>query len=167
MAAGVIVAGINIIGGPAAAEPAADASLSIVEDFSYPDAGRILTQYNVRLISGDGHIIMVDCATPAQGDIGLLKVRTTDEAIGPDGVGRVCFKILGSTGLLTLEVPGVYEIRGDGQKSGTGHQVTATVKPEDGEQDVVDVDPDGSTQVGQGEDPGNAPTTLLQLVVVG
>jgi hypothetical protein len=162
-----IAAGFTLTGGAAAAEAGAEAPQSLVEDFSYPDADRILAQHNVKLISGDGHIIMVDCATPAEGDIGLLKVRTTDEAIGPDGIGRVCFKILGSTGLLNLEVPGVYEIRGDGQKSGTGHQVTATVKPEDGESQVVQVDPDGSTQVGQGEDENNAPTTLLQLVVKG
>jgi hypothetical protein len=140
VAAGAAVACLSTISGAIAAPDAAVESQSLVEDFSYPNADRILAEQNVRLISGDGHIILVDCATPVEGDIGLLKVRTTNEAIGSDGIGRVCFKILGSTGLLNLEVPGVYEIRGDGQKSGTGHQVTATVKPEDGEKKVVDVE---------------------------
>jgi hypothetical protein len=160
-------AGLAFIGGPAAAEAADEAPQPLVEDFRYPGADAILAQQNVKLISGDGHIVIADCATPVEGDLGLLKVQTTDETIGSDGIGRVCFKILGSTGLLNLEVPGVYEIRGDGQRSGTGHQVTATVKPDDGEKQVVQVDPDGSTPVGQGDDPDSAPTTLLELVVKG
>ncbi|MEO3891335.1 FG-GAP-like repeat-containing protein [Nonomuraea sp. B5E05] len=129
----------------------------------YPGAAEILEAQNVRLISGDGHIVLADCATQAEGDIGLLKIWTTDEAIGADGIGRVCFKVTASSGVLNLEVPGVYEIRGDGQREGTGHEVTAELRTDDGEELTVDVDPDGSTQVGLGADPEASPTMLLQL----
>jgi hypothetical protein len=144
-----------------------DAPPSIVEDFSYPGAEQILAEQNVRLISGDGHILLVDCATPPEGDIGLLKVWTTDEQIGADGIGRICFKVTAPTGLLNLEVPGVYEIRGDGQRMGTGHEVTADLRSDDGEDVTVEVDPDGSTQVGMGADPEASPTMLLRLTVTG
>jgi hypothetical protein len=65
----------------------------IAEDFAYPGAAAILADQNVELISGDGHLLLVDCATPVDGDIGLLKVWTTDSTIGPDGLGRLCFRI--------------------------------------------------------------------------
>lgn len=152
---------------PGAESPVPASGSAIVESFGYPGAAAILAAQNVRLISGDGHIILVDCATPAEGDIGLLKIYTTDETIGADGIGRVCFKLTASTGLLDLEVPGVYEIRGDGQTTGTGHEVTADLKTDDGEKLSVDVDPDGSTQVGLGASPDNPPTMLLRLRVTG
>ncbi|MGW0828408.1 trypsin-like serine protease [Streptomyces sp. NPDC002845] len=140
---------------------------STVEDYSYPGAEEILATQNVRLISGDGHILLVDCATAPEGDLGLLKVYTTDEQIGADGIGRVCFKVTASSGWLNLEVPGVYEIRGDGLRTGTGHEVTAQLRDDEGEQITVDVDPDGSTQVGLGTDPNASPTMLLRLTVTG
>jgi hypothetical protein len=130
-------------------------------------AAQILAQQNVRLVSGDGHILLTDCATPPVGDIGLVKVYTTDEQIGADGIGRVCFKVTAPSGLLNLEVPGVYEIRGDGQRTGTGHEVTAQLRSDEGEEITVDVDPDGSTQVGLGTDPNASPTMLLRLTVTG
>jgi hypothetical protein len=151
----------------AVATPGADAPTSAVEGFAYPGAAEILATANVRLLSGDGHILFVDCATPPTGDIGLLKVFTTDETIGPDGIGRVCFKVTATSGWLNLEIPGVYEIRGDGQRTGTGHEVTAELVDDEGEEVVVDVDPDGSTQVGQGADPNAPPTMLLRLTVTG
>jgi hypothetical protein len=162
-AAGLVLAGASMPSGAVADE----APPSTVEDFAYPGAAQILAEQNVRLIGGDGHVLLVDCATPPQGDIGLLKVFTTDEEIGADGIGRVCFKVTASTGVLSLEVPGVYEIRGDGLRTGTGHEVTAQLRSEEGEEITVACDPDGSTQVGQGADPNAPPTTLLTLTVTG
>ncbi|MEV6816520.1 hypothetical protein [Micromonospora sp. NPDC051296] len=137
---------------------------SIVEDFSYPGAAGILESQGVELISGDGHIILADCKTPPAGDIGLIKVYTT-ELIGQNGEGLVCFKALGPVGRLDLKVPAVYEIRGDGQRPGAGHNGTATVVTSGGVRTTKDLDPDGSTQFGIGEG-GKEPTTLLQLTVV-
>lgn len=140
---------------------------SVVEEYGYPNAEQILAEQNVKLISGDGHILLADCATSPEGDIGLLKVYTTDEQIGADGIGRVCFKVRAPYGFLNLEVPGVYEIRGDGLRTGTGHEVTAELRADDGEEVAVEVDPDGSTQVGLGADPEASPTMLLRLTVTG
>ncbi|WP_144124197.1 endo-1,4-beta-xylanase [Catellatospora sichuanensis] len=161
----VLASSLAVTGGsvPAGADPVALPSLVDDGVYPYPDAAAILAAQNVRLISGDGHIVLADCATPPQGDIGLLKVYTTDETIGADGIGRVCFKVNASSGVLNLQVPGVYEIRGDGQRTGTGHEVTAELVSDAGEEITVEVDRDGSTQVGLGADPGASPTMLLQL----
>ncbi|MDP4509397.1 FG-GAP-like repeat-containing protein [Nonomuraea turcica] len=163
--AAAMAASLSVAVGPAPASASAISPPSLVDNgiYPYPGAAEILAAQNVRLISGDGHILLVDCATPVQGDIGLLKIYTTDETIGPDGFGRLCFKVAASSGVLNLEVPGVYEIRGDGQREGTGHQVTAKLRNDDGENLTVNVDPDGSTSVGLGTDPDASPTMLLQL----
>ena len=141
---------------------AADAQPSSVETFEYPGAAAIQQNYGVTLISGDGHILFADCATPPSGNIGLLKVRTT-EGIGAAGNGLICFKVLAGTGRLDLKIPAVYEIRGDGLSSGAGHKVKADLTTDAGAHSTVDVNPSGSTPVGVGADPNNAPTTLLQL----
>ncbi|MET7819132.1 hypothetical protein OHQ88_29470 [Micromonospora zamorensis] len=136
---------------------------SIVEDFKYPGAAAILAAQNIELISGDGHIVLADCGTPVSNNIGVIKVWTT-EPIGQASDGLVCFKALAATGRLDLKVPGVYEIRGDGQTSTTGHNGTATVTTDAGTRTTKDLDPNGSTQFGIG-DGGEEPTTLLQLTV--
>jgi hypothetical protein len=150
----------------AIAVPGGNDDSSAVEGFAYPNAAAIEASVHVKLISGDGHILLADCATAPVNDIGVIKVWTTDQ-IGPDGQGLVCFKVTASTGLLNLHVPAVYEIRGDGQKSGTGHKATAVVTTDAGAQTTVTVNPSGSTQVGVGTDPNADPTTLLQLKVTG
>jgi Trypsin len=149
---------------PAGPPPGTDASVAIVEDFSYPGAAAILASLNVRLISGDGHILLADCATPPVEGVGVIKVWTTEQ-VGANGFGLVCFKVSGPTGHLVLNVPGVYEIRGDGQQAGTGHALTAVVQTPTGPPTAVVVNPSGSTQVGIGTDPNADPTTLLELRV--
>ena len=143
---------------------AADTQASIVEDYAYPGADQILHDINVRLVSGDGHIVLADCATQPVDNVGVIKVYTTEQ-LGPGGLGLVCFKVLGSTGRLVLEVPGVFEIRGDGQASNTGHALTAVVDTQDAAPVSVVCNPSGSTPVGIGADPDAEPTTLLQLRV--
>lgn len=162
LALGVVVFG-TLTGSTATADPSTpDEPSSIVEDYSYPDAAAVLAQYNVVVISGDGHILVADCGTPPDGDIGVIKAFST-EPVGVDG--EVCFKVLASSGHLVLELPGVFEIRGDGQRSGTGHHLTAILRTDAGELPPVTVNPSGSTQVGVGINPDNPPTTLLQLTV--
>jgi hypothetical protein len=161
---GGVSTGLGSAFSPATAAAAEGAPPSVVEDFAYPQAAQIQAQYHVRLISGDGGILFADCATPPVGDIGLINVYTTEQ-IGAGGLGRVCFKVTKPSGHVELEVPGVYEIRGDGRRTGTGHKTTAIVRTDAGQLPPVTVDPSGSTQVGVGADSGNPPTTLLQLVV--
>jgi hypothetical protein len=137
---------------------------STVERFAYPGAAEILATLKVRLLAGDGRILLADCATDPVNNVGVIKVFTTEQ-IGPNEAGLLCFQVTGSTGRLDLQVPGVYEIRGDGQQPGFGHHLTAVVTTEGGPSTPVVVNPSGSTQVGIGIDPGNEPTTLLQMRV--
>jgi hypothetical protein len=152
------------IGALATVRPAADAPGSIVEDFSYPGAAAIEASLNVKLISGDGHILLADCATQPVDNVGVVRVWTTEQ-IGANGAGQICFKVSGPVGRLALNVPGVYEIRGDGQQAGFGHQLTAVVQTQTGPPVSVVVNPSGSTQVGIGTDPNADPTGLLELRV--
>jgi hypothetical protein len=61
----------------------------------------------------------------------------------------------------------VYEIRGDGLRSGAGHRGTAEVRTDEGDHTTVNLNPSGSVQVGIGADPNNEPTTLVRLTVTG
>lgn len=140
----------------------ADEPASLVEDYSYPGAADIEQKYHVVLTSGDGHIVFADCATPPDGNIGVLQVRST-ETVGKDGL--VCFKVLGTTGRLSLRIPAVFEIRGDGRVAGSGHKMKADLTTDAGQHSTVDVGGFGSVPVGIGANPNNAPTTLLQLTV--
>lgn len=141
---------------------APDGQPAVVEDFSYPGAAQIFADHGVQLTSGDGHIVFADCATPQGPGVGLLQVRTT-EMIGENGEGFLCFQVLAPTGYLNLLVPAVYEIRGDGTTSGSGHKVRAELTTDAGARSTVEVNPSGSTPVGIGAQPGNPPTTLLRL----
>jgi hypothetical protein len=163
--AATVAAGAAVVYGAAARADDADSPSSIVEDYSYPGAADILAQKHIKLISGDGHIILADCATPTVDNVNVLQVWASDDL----GNGaKYCFQVLAARGLLTMDVPGVYEIHGDGVTgTGAGHQVTADVKPVGGDTTSVAVDPDGSTQVGLGANPNNPPTTLLKLTAVG
>jgi len=164
--AAAVVVGSVVIGQSARSEAreVTGGQAPLVENFAYPGAEQILATYGVTLVSGDGHIVFADCATPAEGSIGLMKVRTT-ESVGQNGL--VCFKVLGTPGQLKLKIPAVFEIRGDGLVSGTGHKAKAELTTDAGQRTVVDVNPSGNTPVGVGAGPGNQPTTLLQLDVVG
>jgi hypothetical protein len=159
-----LVVSIGALSAQASPQSTAEDQPSTVEDYTYPGADTILANYGVVLISGDGHILFSDCATPPTGPLGLIKVRTTD-SLGPDEDRLVCFAVTGTTGHLKLKVPAVYEIRGDGPTPGTGHKLQAQLTTDAGVHTTVDVNPSGSTQVGVGASPGNAPTTLLQLDV--
>ncbi|GHG00159.1 MULTISPECIES: S1 family peptidase [Amycolatopsis] len=159
---------VAILPGILAAEPMAiaatvdgDQQAALVEDYAYPGAATIQATYNVTLISGDGNLVFADCATPPEGNIGLLRVRTSNTSAGASG--RICFKILSTPAQLSLKVPAVFEIRGDGQVAGTGHQVQADLTTDAGQHTTVQVNPSGPTPVGVGAKPGDPPTTLLQL----
>lgn len=160
---GIVVAGAASAGvAVAAAEdvPTETNGGSIVEDFSYPGAAAILAEHNVELISGDGNIVFADCNTPPVNDVGLIQVWRAE---GDPSHWRICFKVLEPVGRLDLRIPQVFEIMGDGQRTGTGHNGTATVITDGGEESTKDLDPDGIIQFGLGG--GNEPTTLLRLTV--
>jgi hypothetical protein len=145
---------------PASGAAAADEQPSAVEDYSYPGADAIFASDHVQLISGDGHILYKPCP-PAEAP-GLIIVRSNDH-IGSLGIGRVCFEVTAAVGHLTLKIPNVYAVRGDGTATATGHKLKAELTTGAGAHSTVDVDPNNDTEVGIAATPPGDPTTLLQL----
>ena len=140
-----------------------DLEENLIEDFSYPNADTILEEQGIRLISGDGHLLLIDCAdAPKTGDIGAIKVRTHTV---PSRM--YCFQANRPVGVIRLELPSVYEIRGDGLRQGAGHNITAEITLDGESTKKVVVDNDGSTGVGIGSENGSKPATLLELRVNG
>ncbi|SFT59211.1 hypothetical protein SAMN04487904_10496 [Actinopolyspora lacussalsi subsp. righensis] len=117
----------------------------IVEDYSYPGADRIEQQRGIKLIEGDGNIVLADCAASDE----LIEVysRNTETS---------CYRVIGNTGYLKVEIPEVYTLKGD------DHAVEATVTVE-GQTEVVDVAENSFTPVGEGENTESGPATLLEL----
>ncbi|MFG2148423.1 hypothetical protein ACGFRG_30155 [Streptomyces sp. NPDC048696] len=76
---------------------------SAVETFDYPGAAKILAEKKITLKRGDGHITYVDCAS-GTGFIELL-ARQQDQ--------KICFKVTGNSGWLTMEIPSVHSIKGN------------------------------------------------------
>jgi hypothetical protein len=152
--------GISVAAAVSGAATTADEQPSTVEDFGYPDAAAILAADHVQLISGDGHILYKIC--PPTEAPGLIIVRTSD-AIGPGARGRICFQVTGPVGHLTLKVPNVFAVRGDGTSGGQGHKLKASLSTDAGMHTTVDVNPNADTEVGIAATPPGDPTTLLQL----
>lgn len=166
--AGLLAAGlVGGVGALAANARAAEeqTTSNLVETFAYPRLSEVvdLQQEGIELVSGDGNILLVDCATPYQGDVGYIEVRTSARPVS----APLCFKVRGSKGILVLEVPYVYEIRGDGRTADAGHDIEATVDTAAAPPKVIDVDPNGSTGVGIGDPDDTTDATLLQLKVTG
>ena len=133
---------------PGFAEPSAtndNSSTSSVEDYTYPGAAKFAADYHVRLLSGDGNIVAADCGGTAAA-AGLIAIRT-----GADANGQVCFRVLRMPGNISMEVPAVTDIRGD------GHDIVALFKPAGAAPAVVHVNSSATTAV------GIATTTQLQL----
>ncbi|MBB1158143.1 hypothetical protein [Amycolatopsis dendrobii] len=137
----------------------ADEQPALVEDYTYPGADQVLATYHVQLISGDGHIVITDCPPNVAG---VIAVQSSNR-VGRQNDGLVCFRVTGATGHLTMKIPEVYSIRGDGVTQTPGHKLKAELTTDAGQHSTVDVNPNGTTQVGIGTNPPGAATTLLQL----
>jgi hypothetical protein len=157
----IAAAAVSIIAVPSGGTAsAADEQPSAVEDYSYPGADAILASDHVQLISGDGHILYKPCP-PAEAP-GLIIVRSSD-SIGSLGNGRICFEVTAAVGHLTLKIPNVYAVRGDGTDATAGHKLKAELTTGAGVHTTVDIDPNNDTEVGVAATPPGDPTTLLQL----
>ncbi|GIF43919.1 hypothetical protein BC793_13256 [Actinoplanes xinjiangensis] len=149
------VAGAAVIGGSLAygvsahAEEAAAEPASLVEDFSYPGAAKIEADKKIKLIKGDGRIMLAECGSAND----LIQVESYNNLSEP----VYCFKVLGSTGLLALEIPNVYFIWAGDEK------VTATVTVGGVQKEPVVVAANDGEPVGA-EDPKNH-AVLLELRV--
>jgi hypothetical protein len=90
--------------------------------------------------------LLVDCKSGS----GLAEVWSRSK-------GQFCFRITGTLGSLTLDLPEVYVIKG-----GSNQTIQATVTV-DGKAETVPVRPNTWTSVGEGADPKSGPATLLEF----
>ncbi|GAA3298494.1 hypothetical protein [Streptomyces cinereospinus] len=116
-----------------------------VEDFAYPQADKILQERGILLKRGDGHIVLADC-----GPAGLLEVWARSQ-------DRICFRVTGNEGYLSLEVPAVYAVKGNAYQT----EVSMTV---DNEEKTFEVDENAWTPVGESADPDGRQHMLVEIV---
>ncbi|MFF8383908.1 hypothetical protein [Streptomyces kanasensis] len=128
-----------------------------VENFDYPHASQILTEQGIKLIKGDGHILVADCAEAAD-----IKVQTSLIHPGQTTRGQYCFKVTGSgkSGFLALELPKVYNII-------TGDVAVSADVTADGTKQTVEVAENGIKGVGVAGTPPTGPAVLVELRVKG
>ncbi|MGZ3115463.1 hypothetical protein [Streptomyces sp. H62] len=117
-----------------------------VEDFNYPGADRILAEQNILLKRGDGHITLVDCASGT----GFIEVLARERA------GKVCFKVTGDAGWLSLEMPAVYSMKGNDYTT----QVDMTVGAEE---KSFDLNKNSWTAVGESADEQGREHMLVEI----
>jgi hypothetical protein len=117
-----------------------------IEDYNYPYADDILAERDILLKRGNGHILLADCASGT----GLMEVwaRSRD---------KICFKVTGQNGWLTLEIPSVYGIKGSLDHSA---QVDMTVGTEE---KSFDVTKNSFTAVGESADPEGREHMLVEI----
>ena len=135
--------GGTVLLGSATVALADDNPPPIEENYDYPGAAKIFADRGILLKKGDGHILLVDCASGSD----LLQVRARNK-------DPFCFRISGATGYLSLELADTYLIRGD-----SGHTVQATISV-DGKSSTVTLARDAWTGVGEGTNPSESATLL-------
>lgn len=157
----ICVAGIATLAGVSVASaddpppaPSPSAPPVAVEDYGYPGADRILAEQGIKLKKGDGRILLADCDQTAQ-QIRVLTVK--DDSVGRQGT--YCFKAMGKTGRLTLELPRVFAVEAP------DHPVSADLTA-DGRTTTVNVPQGGFESVGEGT-VGGARSVLVELRVTG
>ncbi|MFB9928293.1 hypothetical protein ACFORO_09800 [Amycolatopsis halotolerans] len=134
----------------AAASGAADdtAPPPLVETYDYPGADKILAERNITLLKGDGHVLLVDCASG-----GDLIVVQSYKIKG----GDACFRVTGVPGYVTMQIPETYFIKGDSHTA----KATLTAKSTT---ESVDIQKGQWTPVGESI-PKHDPAALLEIRV--
>ncbi|MDH2389473.1 hypothetical protein QCN29_11840 [Streptomyces sp. HNM0663] len=128
---------------PAAA--AAEMPPFAVEDFAYPQADKIFEERGIRLIRGDGHIVLADCAT-----------ATNPLVVSSRSKGEHCFEVTGNGGYLQLELDQVYGVRGNDYSTRVDMSV-------DEREVSFDVEKNTWTAVGETADPQGRDHVLLEI----
>ncbi|WP_328393326.1 hypothetical protein OHS70_02975 [Streptomyces sp. NBC_00390] len=116
-----------------------------IEDFGYPNADKILAEQKITLKRGDGHILLADCASATD----LLEVWSRSNE-------KICFRVTGTTGYLTLEIPSVFVIKGNDYSA----QVDMTVGAE---RKTWDVNKNSWTSVGESADEQGREFMLMEI----
>ncbi|MFG1644464.1 hypothetical protein ACGFMK_29625 [Amycolatopsis sp. NPDC049252] len=154
LAGAVLAAVVPVVASPptalatpgSAAAASDDAPPPIVETYDYPGADKIFAERGIRLLKGDGHILFTDCSATAN----PIQVWSRTKA------DPFCFRVTAQQGYLTLDLASVYLIKGDDHAL----KATLTVK---GTATVYDVAKNDLVPVGEGLDPQNGLTPLVEL----
>ncbi|WP_449349135.1 hypothetical protein [Streptomyces shaanxiensis] len=141
----LVMAGTPAPTGDASTAVADEAPGYAVEDYDYPGADKVLAEQGITLKRGDGHIVLADCASQT----GLLEVWARSQ-------DRICFRVTGNSGWLTLEIPSVYGIKGNAYST----EVDMTVAEE---QTSYDIDKNAWTAVGESADEQGREFMLVEI----
>ncbi|MFF3977859.1 hypothetical protein [Streptomyces sp. NPDC001828] len=116
----------------------------------------MLAEKGIKLIKGDGHLLLADCDAAAS----QIKVRSVaDQATGR--AQMYCFTANSKSGYLTLELPRVTSLET------SDHPISASLTA-DGTTKTVDVAQDDFKPVGEGDIPSGAKrSVLVELRVTG
>ncbi|MFE3497804.1 FG-GAP-like repeat-containing protein [Streptomyces sp. NPDC059175] len=125
------------------------------EDGSYPNAAQILADKGIKLVRGDGNILLTDC-DPSAKQIRVLAVK--DESVNRQGT--YCFESRAVNGRLTLELDRVFAIDAADQP------LDAELTTADGTSKTVSIAKDGFASVGEGQ-VGGSRSTLIEIRVTG
>ncbi len=117
-----------------------------VEDFNYPQADKIQMEKGILLKRGDGHIVLATCGSQN----GLLEIYARSK-------DKICFRVTGNSGYLSLEIPAVYGIKGNDYST----DVTMTVG---GQEKNFDIPKNTYTPVGESDDPEGRDHMLVEIV---
>jgi hypothetical protein len=132
-------------GAPAQAE---DPQPALVEKFAYPGSAQIKADRGIDLKAGDGHILLVECVDGAN----QLKVEST---AFPQGRNTFCFKVTGTRGSITMELPEAYLVFSN------DYNVVATWRTESGEVRTTTLQKNKPNAIGEGVT--GAPGPLIEL----
>lgn len=161
VAAAAVVAGsvATMSGTVLAAEPA-DTPPPLVEDFSYPGADQILAEHGLKLFSGDGHILFVDSREYDEGPCPVGQVQV-ERSLDVEPYGKFfCFRTIGTTGVLTLEVPTTFGVRGGNT------EIQATAQLPEGEK-TYEIPPNTPVAISPGDDNELPKAVLVELRITG
>lgn len=116
-----------------------------IEDFGYPYAAKILAERNIKLKRGDGHILLADCASATD----LLEIFSRDKE-------KICFRVNGNRGWLTMEIPSVFAVKGNAYAAHVDMSVGT-------EQKTYEIDKNAWTPVGESADEQGREFMLLEI----
>ncbi|GLV84626.1 hypothetical protein Slala03_43150 [Streptomyces lavendulae subsp. lavendulae] len=116
-----------------------------IEDFGYPNADKILAERGITLKRGDGHILLADCASATD----LMEVWSRANE-------KICFRVTGKTGYLTLEIPAVFAVKGNSYSAKVDMTTGA-------EEKSFDVNKNAWTPVGESADEQGRDFMLLEI----
>ncbi|MFK8848023.1 hypothetical protein [Streptomyces sp. Ac-502] len=126
---------------------AADSQLEFpMEDFNYPQSDAIEKKLGIVLKRGDGHIVLADCTSSGS----LMEVYSHTKE-------KICFRVTGNTGYLSLEIPAVYGVKAD-----AAHKAEMTLTA-DGSKQNITLAKDQWKAAGETADPERRAHVLMEI----